>query len=166
MKNAYHALAIDEHRPQFPATLWEGNPAPNQTIEQVWFCGCHGDVGGGTPPGAGVDGSSRLCDITFSWMLAKAQALGLTFDPAVYAQFQNLAPEVALDAINESYKPVDGPVHLRPIADDAHISNSVAVRVQYALTYAPANLKVAAGAVAGGYAQVTLVDEGAAVTNA
>jgi len=166
VKNAYHAMAIDEHRPQFPATLWTGDPAPGQTIDQVWFAGCHGDVGGGTAPGAGVDGSTRLCDITLGWMLAKAQALGLVIDPAVYAQFQNLAPEVALDAIADSYKPVDGPIHLRPIADDAHISNSVALRIQYALTYLPANLKIADGALADAYAQVTLVDEGAAVTNA
>jgi uncharacterized protein (DUF2235 family) len=164
VKNAYHALAIDEHRPQFPATLWEGAPAVNQTIEQVWFSGCHGDVGGGTPPGTGVDGSTRLCDITFSWMLAKAQAVGLTFDPGVVAQFQNLAPEAALDKINDSYKPVDGPVHLRPIADDANVSNSVGIRVQYVPEYRPGNLKFGDDALADAYAQVNLVDAGAAVT--
>lgn len=165
VKNAYHALAIDEHRPQFPATLWTGGAAPGQTMEQVWFSGCHGDVGGGTPPGVGVDGTTRLCDITFAWMLAKAQALGLTFDPAVVAQFQNLPPGVALDDIHDTYKPVDGPVHLRPITDDSSISNSVGVRIQFALTYAPANLKVADGAMADGYAQVNLIDTGTAAVS-
>jgi len=164
VKNAYHALAIDEKRPQFPATLWSSNPAPGQTIEQVWFCGCHSDVGGGTPPGAGVDGSTRLCDITLGWMMSKAQALGLTFDPTVYAQFQNLAPEVALDKINESWKPQDGPQNIRPIVASSSVSNSVAVRVQYALNYAPANLTLTAGALADTYAMVNLVDAGAAAT--
>jgi uncharacterized protein (DUF2235 family) len=164
VKNAYHALSIDEHRPQFPATLWTGDPAPGQTIDQVWFSGCHGDVGGGTAPGVGVDGNSRLSDITLGWMMAKAQALGLAFDPGVYSQYQNLPPEVALDAFHDSYTPADGPIHLRPIADSSHISNSVALRIQYALTYTPGNLTIADGALADGYPLVTLVDAGAAVT--
>ena len=37
--NAYHALAIDEKRAEFPPTLWKGAAAPGQTVEQVWFCG-------------------------------------------------------------------------------------------------------------------------------
>jgi uncharacterized protein (DUF2235 family) len=164
VKNAYHALAIDEHRPQFPATLWTGDPAPGQTMEQVWFTGCHGDVGGGNPPGAGVDGNTGLCDITFAWMMGKAQALGLTFDPVVAAQFQTISTDVALDAIHESYTPADGPIHLRPIADNSHVSNSVALRVQYALTYAPGNLNITDGALADGYTLVDMVDAGAAVT--
>lgn len=102
IKNAYHCLAIDEHRPQFPATLWEGDPAPGQIVEQVWFAGCHGDVGGGTAQTGGVDGATRLCDITLAWMGAKAQALGLTFDPTVAPQFAPPPPQVALDAIHET----------------------------------------------------------------
>jgi uncharacterized protein (DUF2235 family) len=164
VKNACHALAIDEHRPQFPATLWTGTPAPGQTIDQVWFSGCHGDVGGGTPPGVGVDGSSRLCDVTFSWMLAKAQAQGLTFDPAVVATFQNLPPEIALDDIHDSYKPQDGPLHQRPIDKNSSISNSVALRVQYALTYLPGNLLFDSGALVDGYAMVNLINAAAAVS--
>lgn len=33
--NAYQALAIDEQRAQFPPTLWEGQFAAGQTVEQV-----------------------------------------------------------------------------------------------------------------------------------
>jgi hypothetical protein len=134
-------------------------------MEQVWFTGCHGDVGGGTPPGTGVDGTTSLCDITLAWMMAKAQTLGLTFDPAVAAKFQTIASDVALDAIHESYGPQDGPIHLRPIADNANVSNSVALRVQLALgDYAPGNLKIADGALADSYTLVDMVDAGAAVT--
>jgi uncharacterized protein (DUF2235 family) len=158
VKNAYQCLAIDEKRAQFPATLWTSSPAAGQTIEQVWFSGCHGDVGGGTPPGTGVDAGTRLCDITLSWMVAKAQAQGLTFDPAVVAQFATLPSKFALDAINESWAPQDGPQHLRPIPDNASVANSVAVRLQYGETYAPGNLTLNQGALADGYSLVTAVD--------
>lgn len=161
IKNAYHALAVDEKRAQFPATLWTTAPAPGQTLEQVWFSGCHGDVGGGTAQAGGVDDGTRLCDITLGWMAAKAQALGLTLDPAMAAQFGTMPAKYALDAIKESWLPVDGPQHLRPIAADASVSNSVSVRVQYALTYKPGNLKLQDGVLADGYNVVTVVDENA-----
>ena len=48
VKAAYQCLALDEKRPQFPATLWTPPFAATQKVEQVWFSGCHGDVGGGT----------------------------------------------------------------------------------------------------------------------
>jgi len=159
VKNAYHCLAVDEKRAQFPATLWTSAPAAGQVIEQVWFSGCHGDVGGGTALAGGVDAGTRLCDITLGWMVAKAQALGLTLDPAVAAQYGTLPAQFALDAIHESWAPVDGPPHLRPIAPDAHVANSVAIRVQYALTYTPGNLTLNNGLLADGYSLVTVVDE-------
>jgi len=70
VKNAYQCLAVDEKRAQFPATLWTSAPAAGQVIEQVWFSGCHGDVGGGTALAGGVDAGTRLCDITLGWMAA------------------------------------------------------------------------------------------------
>ncbi len=161
VKNAYHCLALDEKRAQFPATLWTSAPAPGQTIEQVWFAGCHGDVGGGTPLVGGVDAATRLCDIPFGWMLAKAQALGLTFDPTVTAQYATFPGEVALDAINETWSVEDGPPRLRPVAMGSDVSNSVAVRLQYALNYVPGTLVVQNGALADGYSIIDLVDANA-----
>jgi uncharacterized protein (DUF2235 family) len=161
IRNAYQCLAVDEKRAQFPATLWTSVPAPGQTLEQVWFSGCHGDVGGGTAQAGGVDAGTRLCDITMGWMMAKAQALGLTMDPAVAAQFGTLPAEFALDAIRESWTAADGPQHLRPIAPNAEVANSVAVRVKYALTYTPGNLTLDNGVLGDGYSLVTVVDESA-----
>jgi uncharacterized protein (DUF2235 family) len=161
VKNAYQCLALDEKRAQFPATLWTAAPATGQAIEQVWFCGCHGDVGGGTALAGGVDAGTRLCDITLGWMAAKAQAQGLIFDPAMAAQFGTLPAEYALDVIRESWSPQDGPQHLRPAAADAEVSNSVAVRLQYALTYVPGSLTVNDGALADSYRIVNVVDESA-----
>jgi uncharacterized protein (DUF2235 family) len=159
INNAYQCLAVDEHRPQFPATLWTSAPVAGQTIEQVWFSGCHSDVGGGTPSAGGVDAATRLSDITLGWMASKAQALGLTMDPTMSAQFAAMPSKYALDEIHESWSPADGPTYLRPIALNAEVSNSVAVRVQYALTYTPGNLTVNDQALATGYSVVTVVDE-------
>jgi uncharacterized protein (DUF2235 family) len=73
---AYHALAIDERRGPFKPTLWTRaagrgalpeDQAHRQILEQVWFVGCHSNVGGGY-----VD--SGLSDISFLWMVSKAAA--------------------------------------------------------------------------------------------
>jgi len=167
VQHAYHSLAIDEHRAQFPATLWDPLPptppgqTPTQTLEQVWFTGCHGDVGGGTLIGGPVDNGTRLCDISMAYMVSKAQANGIQFDPAAIAPYSQLTNEDVLDIIRESWAPQDGPVHLRPIVNGSNVSNSVALRIQYALTYQPGNLTITDGALATTYNQVTLVDPNA-----
>ena len=161
IKNAYQCLALDEKRAQFPATLWTSTPATGQTIEQIWFSGCHGDVGGGTAQAGGVDAGTRLCDITMGWMVSKAQALGVTMDPTIAAQYGTLPAEFALDAIRETWTPADGPPKLRPVAPNAEVSNSVAVRLKYALNYVPGALTVENGELADGYSLVTIVDENA-----
>jgi len=160
VKNAYQCCAIDEQRAQFPITLWTvpTPPNPGQTIEQVWFSGCHGDVGGGTALGGPVDSGTRLCDVTMGYMVAKAQALGLTFDPTAAAQYGTLNAEYALDNIRESWTATDGPPHHRPIPANANIANSVAVRIQYALTYQPVNLTITDSALASTYNQLPLVN--------
>jgi uncharacterized protein (DUF2235 family) len=161
IKNAYQCLALDEKRAQFPATLWSSAPAPGQTLEQVWFSGCHGDVGGGTAQAGGVDAGTRLCDITMGWMASKALAQGLTMDPTAVAQFGTLPAEFALDAIRESWTPADGPQHLRPVPQSAEVSNSVAVRLKYALTYVPGSLPASDVALADRYNVIAVVDENA-----
>jgi uncharacterized protein (DUF2235 family) len=159
VKNACQCLALDEKRAQFPATLWTSAPAPGQTIEQVWFSGCHGDVGGGTLLAGGVDASTRLCDMTMGWMVAKAQAAGVTFDSAIAAQYGKLPAEYALDAIHETWTAIDGPPKLRPAPADAEVANSVALRLQYALNYVPGSLTVNNGTLATNYKVVAVVDE-------
>jgi len=85
VQNAYHALAIDERRAPFVPTLWLDRPKPGQTVEQVWFCGAHSDVGGGYP-------AAGLSDIALAWMLGKAEASGLKLDPTART-VHTLAPE-------------------------------------------------------------------------
>lgn len=74
--NAFHALAIDEKRKNFEATLWHQQAdTQNQVLEQVWFPGVHSDVGGGFK-----ENETGLSDIALQWMLEKAKSCNLNFD--------------------------------------------------------------------------------------
>ncbi len=71
--NAFHALAIDEHRSSYPATVWDPRRKPQQRIEQVWFPGAHADVGGGYR-------DHRLADLALHWMAERLIECGLGLD--------------------------------------------------------------------------------------
>ncbi len=71
---AYHALAIDERREAYTPAVWKRAPsAHNRDVQQVWFCGAHGNVGGGYE-------DMGLASIAFIWLKEKAQSCGLEFD--------------------------------------------------------------------------------------
>lgn len=78
IRNAYHAVAIDEHREKFAPTLWTklsttaADPRPLESVEQRWFVGAHANVGGGYP-------SDPLSQPSLKWMMSKAQKLGFGF---------------------------------------------------------------------------------------
>lgn len=75
VKYGYHALALDEERRPFRPTLWT-KPKLNELdgeekqkyrlkeMRQVWFSGCHSDIGGGLS-------DPRLSDITLAWMISR-----------------------------------------------------------------------------------------------
>ncbi|KAG0617427.1 hypothetical protein M758_5G189300 [Ceratodon purpureus] len=67
---AYHALGIDEYRGDFQPTLWDATTEKNKAVEQCWFIGDHGNVGGGTP-------DPTLWKLAYVWMQDKAIAAGL-----------------------------------------------------------------------------------------
>ena len=75
---ALHAVAIDERRRPFVPTFWtapKGRP-PRGHVEQTWFAGAHGNVGGG-------EADARLSDVTLLWMIARLEDLtGLAIDHA------------------------------------------------------------------------------------
>jgi uncharacterized protein (DUF2235 family) len=159
--NAYHAMAIDERRAEFPATLWTppAVPVPGQTIEQVWFCGVHCDVGGSYPDDP--DGTA-LSDLTLAWMMSKAAALGLKFDPAVAAKYAlAMDPRYALDQKHESWNPAWTFPKRRPIAAGSTLADSVAIRCEHDTTYRPPNLTFADGALAPGYKKALVVTQAA-----
>lgn len=78
--HALHAVAIDEMRKVFdftPMQQSQKNIDAGQTLQQVWFPGDHGAVGGGEV------GSLPLADGTLLWMIDTIQTalgLGLKFD--------------------------------------------------------------------------------------
>lgn len=74
------AIAIDEFRRLFRIERWEEPQAfkynpfsqaksfPDQDIKQVWFAGCHSDVGGGF-----IEEASALAKFPLKWMIAEAR---------------------------------------------------------------------------------------------
>jgi uncharacterized protein (DUF2235 family) len=82
-RNAYQALAIDEHRRHFSPTLWtrfapakphpvRRQPSRQTRVEQRWFSGAHANIGGGYR-------DNRLCQLSLAWLVDKAQQNGLAF---------------------------------------------------------------------------------------
>ena len=85
VRNAFHAVALDEMRASFAPTLWK-NAAPSvgsetRRIEQRWFVGGHGDVGGGRA-------DSGLSDIALRWMIDHARECGLQIDEKALRQLR------------------------------------------------------------------------------
>jgi hypothetical protein len=83
IQNGYHAIAVDEHRPDFAPTLWDVHhskdpnapippPRPLSGVEQRWFVGAHANVGGGYE-------TDLLNQAPLRWMMKKAELLGLSF---------------------------------------------------------------------------------------
>lgn len=68
---ARHALSIDENRADFPRVAWGTKAAVAENdgkiprwLDQIWFAGCHSDVGGSY-----AEDESRLSDIALQWMV-------------------------------------------------------------------------------------------------
>ena len=79
-----HAVALDEQRSKYSPRLYtsEGPPVcPQQTFRQVWFTGCHSDIGGSYA-------DADLSNLTLRWMIDEA------CDPAVGLRFQDEARSV------------------------------------------------------------------------
>jgi hypothetical protein len=149
VQNAYHAVAIDEQRMQFPPTLWTAAcGGAEQVMEQTWFTGVHCDIGGGYAA-AEADNGTRLADISLAWMLARAQLLGLQFDPSFSARYASLDERYALNQMHNSHTGVFAviPPRSRTIASNAILANSVAIRCRSMEAYTPGNLVLNGGVV-------------------
>lgn len=107
IENAYHALAIDEHRVPFKPTLWtRPDNWKGKELEQVWFPGVHCSVGGGYSP----DG---LANEALHWMVGKAESLGLEFDSNYLKAFRPCFNSQRHESMSAKYK-IFG-TNLRPI---------------------------------------------------
>ena len=114
VESVSHAVALDERRTMFRPQLWPsgqeywGNPfnidaAVPQDVEEVWFAGGHGDVGGGYP-----EKESGLCKVSLAWMIDRAKGCGLRFSTAsinslVYGKRKD-SKYVAPDPLGQSHE--------------------------------------------------------------
>lgn len=74
VRNGFHALAHDETRVAYLPVLWESHAGFSGRVEQVWFPGAHGDVGGQL---GGYEAARPLANIPLVWMLEQAENCGL-----------------------------------------------------------------------------------------
>lgn len=80
IKNAYHAISIHEQREWFRPTFMQSPPTEGKhRLEQVWFPGMHGDIGGQEELGAY---NNLISYHSLNWMMSKATENGLKFKPA------------------------------------------------------------------------------------
>ena len=81
-----HALALDERRQFFvPTRQAETNAfaARSRKVREVWFRGCHSDVGGGND-------NVGLSSIPLVWMLRRAFESGVEISPDLYEKYRLL----------------------------------------------------------------------------
>ena len=103
-QNVFHALAVDENRKVFDATLFSQyvpgtdpsvpfvSPRPLESVEQRWFVGSHGNVGGGSY-------DDLLSQLPLRWLMSKAEKHGLAFRQAL-----DIDEEAAAGEIDNSFK--------------------------------------------------------------
>lgn len=72
--NGFHALARDETRVAYTPVIWESAEGWGGNLEQLWFRGTHGDVGGHL---LGFEDARPLSNIPFVWIVARLEACGL-----------------------------------------------------------------------------------------
>ena len=74
VKAGFHALALEERRAVYTPVMWHSDPDWSGRLEQVWFGGTHGDVGGQL---GGFSEARPLSNIPLVWMLLQAELRGL-----------------------------------------------------------------------------------------
>ena len=77
-------------RNRLPTTIDED--PPTSTVEQAWFAGVHGDVGGGYREDAD---HGCLAEVPLLWMMEKATALGLDLKPGMLENLRETADKLA-----------------------------------------------------------------------
>ncbi len=103
-QNVFHAVAVDENRAVFDATLLSQyvpgrdpsapftSPRSLDSVEQRWFVGSHGNVGGGSY-------NDVLAQLPLRWLMGKAEQHGLLFRQAL-----DIDENAAAGAIDDSFK--------------------------------------------------------------
>ncbi len=93
IRHGYQALALDETRKAFEPVLWVTDADTSARVEQIWFRGSHGDIGGQL---GGFTAARPLSNIPLVWMLGKAETCALPLPMGWRARFpcDDTAPSV------------------------------------------------------------------------
>lgn len=91
VKNGFQALALNENRVAYAPVMWTTPEGYTGRLEQVWFTGTHGDVGGQL---GGHEVARPLSNIPFVWLMARMEESGLPLPTAWAHRFPQdpLAP--------------------------------------------------------------------------
>lgn len=84
VRNGFHALALHETREAYAPVMWQSPPGWKGHMEQVWFKGCHSDVGGQVGP---FPSARPLANIPLVWMLERLATCGLALPEGWEARF-------------------------------------------------------------------------------
>lgn len=136
ISHAYHAVAIDERRGPFGATLWkDSNAEAVDTVEQVWFCGVHTNVGGGYPDDGLENG-------TLHWMATKAAKHGLDLNSDYLSGFEQDPEGKIYNSRTRMYRLMPPKVRDVDLGDFAGVAihESVLKRLQAKPEYRPEKL--------------------------
>ena len=142
IQNALHAVAIDEQRSTFYASLMEAsNGTEDQRLIQKWFPGDHGCIGGG------LKEQSGLSDGALQWMIdsIKQLGLGLEIDTSVIPTGVHPDPDaeykVEPKSIIGKMTKILG-IKIRDVSDNFDdLHESVKIRWHDLKDYRPSNLK-------------------------
>lgn len=85
IRHGFHALARDETRSTYEPVLWECPENWQGRIEQVWFPGTHGDVGGQL---GGFEAARPLANIPLVWMLERMESCGVILPDTWRARYE------------------------------------------------------------------------------
>ena len=80
----FQALALDETRDTYRPEMWDDTPDRPVHLQQVWFVGNHGDVGGQV---MGSPQTRPLSNIPFVWLMQRLQDCGLPLPKAWEEEF-------------------------------------------------------------------------------
>ncbi|MDA0737412.1 MAG: DUF2235 domain-containing protein [Nitrospirae bacterium] len=129
IRNAYHALAIDERRGAFSPTLWKTEEGRKNTA-QVWFPGVHSDVGGGYA-------KAGFSFVALEWISQKATECSLSLDPT-YLEAIKATDSTLHDSWNTIY--TSKPRKICQFSPDESVHSSAKKRYDTNKEYRPIEL--------------------------
>jgi len=141
VKNARHALAIDELRADFEPTFWSNGD--KNSVKQVWFAGVHSDIGGSYKPDK--NGLS-IAENSLNWMINEVESIGLEVETHLKSKLKINIKKIPLAEKHNSrtnffrlkkkyYRTLD------ELEKDTLIHESVKIRYENDSKYRPKNLE-------------------------